>query len=259
VSLSTPWAPTYATAFSYKARRAVPKDLISVCVTNYNYASFVLTCLDSIERQTHSNLELIVVDDLSEKDDSVKIIAEWMRNHQRRFYSMKLVVHDRNQGPSLTRNTGFKNAISEHVFVIDADNEVYQRAIQRMYECMQDGGFDAVYSQIEEFGDRVGIGFADIWDPDEMRKNNYVDVMALVKRAAWRRVGGYSHIEEGWEDYDFWLKFIDLDLDVGYLPEVLCRYRVHGKSRTATEALSAHHNLELIMAFRHPLQVLPKR
>jgi len=195
---------------------------------------------------------LIVVDDLSDKDDSVEVIKDWLTVNKQRFYSAKFLVHNRNQGPSLTRNSGFKAASAELVFVIDADNIIYPRAIQRMHECIQDGGFDAVYSQIEEFGDRIKIGFADIWDPDSMRKNNYVDVMALIKKSAWKQVGGYSHIEEGWEDYDFWLKFIDESLDVGYLPEVLCRYRVHGKSRTALEAFSAHQNLELIMAFRHP-------
>ncbi len=36
------------------------------------------------------------------------------------------------------------------------------------------------------------------------------------------------------------------------MPEILCRYRVHGRSRTATEAYIAHEQLKLIMAFRHP-------
>ena len=84
-----------------------------------------------------------------------------------------------------------------------------------------------------------------------MLKNNYVDVMALVKKSAWQQVDGYSHIERGWEDYDFWLKFVDAGLTPGYVPEILCRYRVHEKSRTATDAFHAHEDLKVAMAFRH--------
>jgi GT2 family glycosyltransferase len=78
--------------------------------------------------------------------------------------------------------------------------------------------------------------------------------MGIIRKSAWEAVGGYSHIDEGWEDYDFWLKFVDAGLTPGYVPEILCRYRVHGRSRTATEAYIAHEQLKLIMAFRHPPQ-----
>jgi len=85
-----------------------------------------------------------------------------------------------------------------------------------------------------------------------MYQSNYVDVTGIVLRSAWERVGGYSHIDQGWEDYDFWLKFIDADLSAAYVPEILCRYRTHGKSRTTTEAHAAHEQLKVIMALRHP-------
>ena len=34
------------------------------------------------------------------------------------------------------------------------------------------------------------------------------DAMALVRRSAWDAVGGYTHIQGGWEDYDFWCKLL---------------------------------------------------
>ena len=164
-----------------------------------------------------------------------------------------LLRHQRNQGPSGARHTAFREALGRSVFVIDADNEIYPRAIARLHAALWDGDFDAAYSQLEIFGDRRAVGRGDIWDPVELARDNYVDVMALIRRDAWERVDGYTHIEEGWEDYDFWLKFADAKMEVGYVPEILCRYRVHGKSRTAIEAHAAHEQLKLIMAFRHPV------
>ena len=42
---------------------AAPSDLVSVCVSLFNYARFLPECLDSIRAQRHRPLELIVVDD----------------------------------------------------------------------------------------------------------------------------------------------------------------------------------------------------
>lgn len=248
----TPWAPAYTCAFDYTAKRKRIQNLVSVCVTVFNYARYLDTCLDSLAAQTHQALEVIIVDDRSDQDDSLEVAVAWAREHHARFARICVLSHVRNQGPAQARNTAFSNATGKYVFIIDADNEIYPRAIARLLMAAQDGPFDACYSQIEVFGRERRTGMADIWDPVEMRRENYVDVMALVSRAAWEQVQGFSHIEAGWEDYDFWLKFIGGGLRAAYVPEILCRYRAHEKSRTYTEAHVAHESLKLIMAFRHP-------
>jgi len=254
MNLYKPWSPAVSVSYSHQKPAKQPKDLVSICVTNYNYSHFLPDCLNSLTAQTHKNLDLVIVDDNSTLDDSIEVATDWLKDNAARFYRAQLLVHKRNQGPSEARNTAFRHALGEHVFVIDADNEAYPRAIARLRAALVGGSFDAAYPQLEFFGDRKAIGSADIWDPEEVRENNYVDVMALVLKSAWEAVGGYSHIDEGWEDYDFWMKFVDAGFTPGYVPEILCRYRVHGRSRTATEAHVAHEQLKLIMAFRHPPQ-----
>jgi glycosyltransferase involved in cell wall biosynthesis len=258
MTLDKAWGPELITEFSHVKATRQPKDLVSICVTNFNYGRFLPNCLDSLAAQTHKNLDLVIVDDKSTQDDSVEVARTWLEEHASRFYRAVLLSHKRNQGPSEARNTAFRNALSEFVFIIDADNEAYPRAVARLYSAAVHGPFDTTYSQLEIFGDRKAIGSADIWDPVEIHDNNYIDVMAIVRRSAWQAVGGFSHIDEGWEDYDFWLKFVDAGFTGGYVPEVLCRYRVHGKSRTVTEAFVAHDQLKLIMAFRHPHIVAPE-
>ena len=252
MSITAPWMAPCQTACTFKSRRRKAPDLISVCITNFNYARYILDALESVAAQSHAALELIVVDDCSDRDESVACITAWMEENHARFWRCTLIVHTRNQGPSEARNTAFKHASGSFVFVMDADNTIYPRAIGRLYMAACDGGFDATYSQIEYFGHERRIGSADIWDPAQMARENYVDVMALIRREAWEKVDGYSHIDEGWEDYDFWLKFIDHGLEVAYVPEILCRYRTHGNSRTTNDAWAAHDSLRAIMAFRHP-------
>jgi glycosyltransferase involved in cell wall biosynthesis len=247
-----PWVPRAEIAFEVVKKTRKPADLVSVCVTVFNYERFLEDCLGSIAAQTHADLDLVIVDDHSTADDSLAAAVAWAKKHARRFYRVSVLTHARNQGPAAARNSAFEHAIGENVFIIDADNEIYPRCIARLYQAMRDGGFDAAYTQLEYFGDEKKIGSADIWDPVVIAEENYVDVMALIKKSGWAQVEGFSHIEEGWEDYDFWLKFIDAGLTPGYVPEILSRYRVHGTSRTRTDAHAAHEQLRAIMAYRHP-------
>jgi glycosyltransferase involved in cell wall biosynthesis len=254
MTIEKPWSLRAETVFEAARKAKPPADLISVCVTVFNYEDFLPDCLDSIARQTHENLELIIVDDKSERDDSLAAAIAWAEKNSGRFHRVCVLSHARNQGPAAARNSAFLRATGKYVFIIDADNEVYPRCIARLFAAIQDGDFDAAYTQLEYFGDERKIGSADIWDPVVMAYENYVDVMGLIKKTAWEQVNGFSHIEEGWEDYDFWLKFIDAGLTPGYVPEILCRYRVHGKSRTRTDAHAAHEQLRVIMAYRHPFE-----
>ncbi|NHN85313.1 glycosyltransferase [Acetobacter musti] len=248
-----PWNRRYEYVYQTEESERTPEDLISICIPHFNYGDFIGECLDSVLGQTHKNLELIVVDDCSEDISSVSVISDWADRNKTRFHNVSIIRNMRNAGPSVSRNIAVDQAAGEFILLVDADNILFPRAAEKLLSACLDGGFDAVYPQITEMGDRLGLGHADIWDPDRLRKGNYIDVTSLLRKKAFQLVGGFSHIEDGWEDYDFWMKFVRGKLDVGFLPEILCKYRVHKTSRTSREALPAHFDLELIMAFRHPV------
>ena len=246
-----PWNGAQDVVFSKAKGGVLPNDLVTVCISAFNYDHYVISALHSILFQSHVNIELIVVDDASE-DDTLVVAKEWMTTNAKRFWRSLLLTNRRNQGPSLTRNAAFERASGRYVFVIDADNEAYPRAIAELYRVAVEGGFDAVYPQLETFGLSHGLGHADLFDQEALRAANYIDVMALISKAAWKAVEGFSHLELGWEDYDFWLKFAKAGFEAGYVAEILCRYRLHGSSRTDVDALPAHETLRQLMALRHP-------
>jgi glycosyltransferase involved in cell wall biosynthesis len=227
-------------------------SLVTVAVSLFNYERFLPGCLASIAAQRHRDLELVVVDDASTADNSLAVARDWMTAHQDRFARVLLVRHQRNAGLAAARNTGFNHARGRHVFVIDADNELYPRAVSRLHDAAVEAGTAAAYSQHEIFGERQGLGLADVWQPRWLRHGNYIDAMALVARDAWDDVGGYTHIEGGWEDYDFWCKFIEQGHEALFVPETLCRYRVHGTSMLRTETARSYDAVFTEMTFRHP-------
>jgi glycosyltransferase involved in cell wall biosynthesis len=213
-------------------------NLVSVIIPLYNHGAFIRGCLASVAAQTHKNLEVIVVDDAS-TDLSADEAAAALSDYDNLFSASRLVREYSNQGLALTRNAGIAASSGRYVFLLDADNELYPRAIERLLEAIVVSNAQAAYCQLEHFGEELGLGVADVWNPDRFAKDNYVDAMALIEKAALETVGGYSVMyAPGWEDYDLWCKFIEQEYFGVYVPEILCRYRVTSGSmlRTHTKA-----------------------
>ena len=227
-------------------------DCVTVAISLFNYGAFIRECLDSVHAQTHQSLDLIVVDDASDKDDSLEIAHRWMREHQQRFRRCLLLQHACNRGLAETRNSAFRLAETEAVFVLDADNFIYPRAIARLDAALRGAPYGAAYSQLVFFGDQGRLGYADVWSKERFKVGNYVDAMSLVRADVWRRVDGYTHLEGGWEDYDFWCKCVENDVEAIFVPELLCCYRVHGSSMLRTDHQRHVDALASVMLIRHP-------
>lgn len=244
--------PQHDALFSHQRRSLPHPRAVTVAVSLYHYGRFIEECLDSVAGQTHEHLEVVVVDDHSTRDDSVEVVRAWAERHARRFDRFEVLRHRHNRGLAAARNTAFSAARTSHVFVLDADNLIYPRAIEVLHRAAAEGDRDAAYTQLELFGDQVGIGQADVWSRRRFQRGNYVDAMALIRVRSWEQVGGYTHIEGGWEDFDLWCKFLECGMTGLYVPEILCRYRVHGTSMLRTDTRDATEALKVQLTYRHP-------
>jgi glycosyltransferase involved in cell wall biosynthesis len=235
-----------------REKRAAATPQVSVIVTLYNYGHFLEACLDSIRAQTQPDVELIIVDDCS-TDGGLGVATRWLARNEDVLAGHCLLQHTKNMGLAYARNTAFASARAPYVFVMDADNMLYPLAVARCLAAIKNSGAGAAYTQLEFFDERTGLGLADFWSVERLKRANYIDAMALVDKKAWERVGGYTQLmATGWEDYDFWCKFVEHDLNATFVPEVLCRYRWHGKSMSITETNPNAGTLILEMSMRHP-------
>ena len=245
-------ATARATVLFESIRHAASR--VTVVVTLYDYKNVVLEALDSVVGQDLADLDLVVVDDHS-TDGGERRVLDWLQSNNERFGRALLLRHTENQGLAAARNQGFAAAATPYVFVLDADNHLYPRCLTVCLETALASNADMVYTILEVFGEHEGVMGTDVWDPVALQAGNYIDAMALVARAAWQQVGGYRRMETaGWEDYDFWLKFAEAGFDVVRVPEILCRYRQHGRSmlRSVTNQLATIDALHADMRLHHP-------
>lgn len=108
------------------------EGLVSIIIPVYNRADHLGKCLDSIQEQTWTNLEVIVVDDGS-TDRSRAIVREFVERDAR--FHLFTVEH---QGPSAARNKGIEEATGEFLTFVDADDYIEPDYIRNLITAIGD-------------------------------------------------------------------------------------------------------------------------
>ena len=91
-------------------------DLVSVIIPTFNRAYCLPRTIDSVLRQSHGNVEVMVVDDGS-TDDTERLIHDRCTMDKRVRY-----IHQSNQGVSAARNTGIEISTGAYVAFLDSDD-----------------------------------------------------------------------------------------------------------------------------------------
>ncbi|HEV3204480.1 MAG TPA: glycosyltransferase family A protein, partial [Gemmataceae bacterium] len=205
--------------------------LVSVIISLFNYDKFVVPCLESVHAQTLDPIELIVVDDCS-TDHSSRIVSNWLADRGSRFCRFQLLRHLFNCGLATTRNTAISYTRAPQVFILDADNLLYPRCLERLHGALENCQASFAYCYAENFGETQGLSNLIPWNPSTFPINNTIDAMVLLRKEVWEKVGGYSTNMPamGWEDFDLWFKIARMKSWGILVPEILTRYRVHGTS-----------------------------
>ena len=222
---------------------ATPK--VSILISLYNYQDRIIDALESILKQSQQDIELIVLDDFSQ-DESMLIVANWMKDKSIENHSnlvrMVLIRHLKNFGLAAARNTAFMFARTEWCFVLDADNILLPDAIKLCYQIALGGSSKLavvhplllVEAEKGRNDDQRSLVSSASWQKVRLMQENTTDAMALIRHSAWETVNGFTHIEGGWEDYDFWCKLIESGFHGVQCPQILGIYRSHQNSMSHT-------------------------
>ena len=112
---------------------------ISVVVPVYNIEKYVARCIESLEKQTLREIEIIIIDDKS--TDNSKTICE---KYASKYSNIKIIEKKENQGLSEARNDGLLNSEGEYIIFVDGDDYLEENALERLYEIAKGTCCDAV-------------------------------------------------------------------------------------------------------------------
>lgn len=213
------------------------KSLISIIIPVYNVEKFIAKCLDSILAQTHKNWEAILVDDGS-PDDCGKICDEYAAK-DKRFK----VIHQKNGGVSVARQTGLDNATGDYIIHCDPDDWIEPTMLGDMFECAATNNADMVicdivshqYGKIECHKQNIAnnITAKELQTKIINQEIHGSCCNKLVRKNACKGIAFYPTSITYCEDELFNLRLLCQDIRITYLPKGLYHYIQHTGSNSA--------------------------
>ena len=197
------------------------KPILSVVIPCYNYGRFILETLQSLQSQTFSDFEIIVVDS-SNEDLTLKIVND-LRNG-----GIQVLRQDKLNVASAL-NLGIREARGRYVCCLGADDITEPTYFEKSLCLLESNpGVAFAYPLVKTFGDEKRIWFTEPFDLRLLLEYNYICAPAVFRRSAWEAVSGFDHSMEGYEDWDFWIKVGKKGFRGVLIPEILFNYRRHG-------------------------------
>ncbi|PJF18645.1 IPT/TIG domain-containing protein [Paramicrosporidium saccamoebae] len=239
--------------------------LVSVVLTHYNRPKLLQQALESLERQTFRNFEVVLVDDGSTDAEAIKFLSElsWTWWQERGWK----VLREPNRYLGAARNTGAKHARGKYILFMDDDDVAKAEQVEWMARVAELTGADVVTTGHELFSGRsmpqphkataryVPLGPA---LNNGVLKNVFGDSNMLVHRQFFIDSGGFT--EEygvGFEDYEFLAKVVTRDNHLEGCAQPLHWYRQHPGTMSLYTDLKAG-QVRYLRAYLEVFSYLPR-
>ncbi|WP_120635830.1 glycosyltransferase [Ruegeria sp. EL01] len=225
-----------------QSARTETGSLVSVVMSNFNGSAYLEAAITSVLNQSHSELELIVVDDASE-DRSLEIIEDIAASDTR----LRPIALDTNHGPAGARNAGLDAARGQWIAIVDADDLIHPQRIERMLIAAQSMGADAVADDLLCFGSARTAGqtlleTSHIEQPQPITATDLVCsdsaiagftsfgyLKPLIRREKLRSLRYDEALRLG-EDFDLYFRLLIAGTNFVLLPDPTYLYRRHSGS-----------------------------
>ena len=125
---------------------------VSILVPFYKVEKYVGRCVESLFTQTYQNIEYVFVNDCT-PDKSMEVINEYIRRcHVEE--KCKMIVHNKNQGISASRNDCLDNMSGDYFLFIDSDDYIDNDMVELLVEAaLKENADISGCGYIEEYAD----------------------------------------------------------------------------------------------------------
>lgn len=202
--------------------------LVSVIIPVYNRSDRVSEAIASACRQTHSHLEIIVVDDGS-TDDAGGVIRNLADSDHRIHY-----FHQTNQGPAAARNKGITSSTGEFIAFLDSDDLWIPRKTAIQLKAFDKDSVAFVYcaGSIENSTGKRDEEWTQAWQPDGrcrpedilFRHPRFLTPGVMLRRSCLAKTGVFDVQLRYYEDVDLWFRIL-LFFEARFIGEELVTVR----------------------------------
>ena len=226
------------------------KPKVSVVVTCYNYGKFIVGCLDSLQKQTFSDFEVIVVDDGS-TDNSAEKICPYLNDRRFRY------INQKNGGQANAKNRGIKESKADLIAFLDADDQWLPEKLEKQIPLFVKAEVGVVYScsrLIDAQGRPMEFNFKGKYLTPRSGNvscwlflDNFVMFSSsIVRGECFEKFGQFDESLKMGIDWDLWLR-ISTKYDFDFVDEPLLAYRVGHSGQMSKNIETRQQCSDLIM------------
>ena len=206
---------------------------VSIIVPTLNDIEYISKALESIFVQSFKDYEIIIVDGGS-TDGTLEVLKQ---------YEGKITFfRQKGKGVSQAKNEAIGRAKGEYITFLDADDLWYPEKLKvQIYFLNAHPEYGFCSSDVDFFNEegiiingaisreknpRSGLVF------DDLFCNNFISSATIfLRRNCFDKAGLFNESIFFAEDTDMWLRIAKY-FQLGYIPRILAKYRVHAQART---------------------------
>ena len=197
---------------------------VSVIIPSYNKPEYLPECLRSVQAQTFTDWECIVVNDGSPRADEIRAAVAAMNDPR-----FRLVEHEKNRGLAAVCNTGVRAARAELVIWVDEDDWIRGDCLERLLHHFRSRDADVVcpYALWAGKSPRVWRCRA-VGIPEILRVQPLLGAGFLMTKSFWRKMGGWDEhpiLRGGREDVEWWIRAVLNQCKIAIVEEPLYSIR----------------------------------
>ena len=179
---------------------------VTIIITNYNYGKYLMKAIRSALGQDYpqEDLEIILIDDASTDEATRRLVEEY--EHPR----VRKILLSENVGVVRARNIAIEAASGEYILPLDADDYFASDYVRLAADVLDENSeVGLTYARGELIGDACGPWLGP-FDMERVLLEGGTPPGSMYRKSVWAAVGGYhDYMENGWEDWDFWLSVLD--------------------------------------------------
>lgn len=122
---------------------------VSLIIPVYNSEKYLVQCLESVQKQTLKDIEIICINDGS-MDSSLKILKDFA-SKDKRF----IIIDKKNKGAGVARNIGISKASGETVLCLDSDDWLEENALELAYNKITNDHADILFFNATKFYEKT--------------------------------------------------------------------------------------------------------
>ncbi len=200
---------------------------ISVIIACFNDAHYIDQAISSVQNQTYSNIELIVVDDGS-KSLTKKVLQSIKTK-------IDILIFQENKGVSAARNKGIESSHGDFIMILDSDDYLEPKFLEKAiaeFDADKNVRVVSCYANLIYGKKKKGFLKPKGGDIISFLNNNCALGTSLYKKGDVSQVGGYDEkMLLGLEDWEFNIRIVAIGGIAKVIQEPLYNYRIKKNSR----------------------------